>query len=418
MKNAVSKGSVWVLLGCVTGYFVYASCGKEVTADESMPCMSLDTITELTGNNSVWTEHLGNDTTVMAFPDLFANYWTYSFKNPGQNIGIRINGEFGNCRYLNYAVYKVPSSRSMSSLKDVDILTDCGNDNPFILQNNNGSRLYRIHILPDYETDDQSWWNVIKYDADADSISVFLRYYLPEGDKYASVELPKVEAFSTITGETLPLPESFSLKDIRFNFENISTLLTSFFKVETVPDKIIRFYNINSDYFFANPDNLYLATPITKNENEVYMIRFKSPSYASDMEDNSTANVRYWSITQSDVSTRSFSGLRDEEAIIAGDGYVNIVIAEDTPQNRSKAAGLNFMPWNVKSGKMILIYRNMLTKSGFTGAFTRVPKLDGSNSLNVFIQAADAFIGDYAPKGKRMITDEYLENFGGFTVSY
>lgn len=418
MKNGVAKRSVWILWVYAAGIFVYTSCGKEITADEGAPCISGDTITELTGNNTVWTEYLGNDTTVMAFPDLYANYWTYSFIHPDENIGLRINGEFGDCRYMNYTVYNVPSSKSLASLKDADIITDCGNDNPFMLQSNNGSKLYRIHILPDHVTDDQSWWNVIKYEDDADSISVFLRYYLPEGDEYASVELPKIEAFNTVTGETVPLPESFSLKDIHFNFDNINTLLTSFFKVETVPDKIIRFYNISSDLFFANPDNLYLATPITKNENEVYMIRFKSPSYASDIEDISAANVRYWSVTQSDISTRSFSGLKDEEAIIAGDGYVNIVIADDTPENRSKAAGLNFMPWNVKSGKMILIYRNMLTKSGFTGAFTKVPKLDGSNSLNVFLQAADAFIGDYAPKGKRMTTDEYLENFGGFTVSY
>jgi hypothetical protein len=418
MKNCALKGCVCVLLGCVAGFFMMISCSKEITADDDIPCINGDTITELTGDNTIWTEYLGNDTTVMAFPDLYANYWTYSFKNPGQNISIKINGEFGDCRYMNYTVYKVPSSKSLSSLKDIDIITDCGNDNPFMLQNNNGSKFYRIHILPDHITDDQSWWNVIKYDDEADSISVFLRYYLPQGDEYASVELPKIEAFNTITGEMVPLPESFSLKDINFNFDNINTLLTSFFKVEAVPDKVIRFYNISSDLFFANPDNLYLATPITKNENEVYMIRFKSPSYASDMEDNITANVRYWSITQSDISTRSFSGLKDEAAIIAGDGYVNIVIADDTPENRSKAAGLNFMPWNVKSSKMILIYRNMLTKSGFSGAFTNVPKLDGSNSLNVFLQAADAFIGDYAPKGKRMTTDEYLENFGGFTVSY
>ncbi len=394
------------------------SCEKETSYPENETCQTGDTLTAIAGNNRVWTEYLGTDTTVLAFPDPYANYWTYSFARTSENMGFRITGEFGDCRYMNFAVYELPSAVTSINMKDVDIRTDCGNENPFIDDRVSDSRFYSLHIVPEGTIIKENWLNVITFDASADSLSIFLRYYLPRSDKQAGAELPGIEAFNTISGEPAELPEPFSLTSVRINMDSINNILNSFFRVESVPDQIIRFYNIRSDLYYANPDNLYLATPITRKENEVYMFRFKAPVFALTREEIPTAEVRYWSVTQSDITTRSFLGMKDEDAIIAKDGFINLVIAEDTPENRARAEGLNFMPWSVKSGKMILIYRNMLTREGFTGSFNKVPNLDGSNSMNVFLQAARVYIGEYGPAGKRMSQEEYLSNFGGFQISY
>jgi hypothetical protein len=408
---------VWFRISVMFEIFILASCEKE-NINDNLPCICQDLISVEDGNEELWTEYLGRDTTVLAFPDIYANYWTFTFKTAGLQTGLKISGIFPDCRYMNFALYSIPTAASICSLKDVDIKTDCCNKNPFISQNISDNEFYTLYVVPEGTRIDKSWLNVLKYDKKEDSVSLFLRYYVPENDDYASTELPVIEAFNTSNMEHIPLPDTFSLKKVRIDMQSISDMLSSFFQVEIVAGQDINFYNISSDLFYANPDNRYLATPITKKPGEVYMIRFKSPIFASTAEKILDTDVRYWSLTQSDISTRSFSGLKDEDAIVAHDGFVNIVIADDSPENRSKANGLNFIPWTIKSGKMILIYRNMLAADDFSGNIAKVPRLNGSSWMNVFLQASPIFIGDFAPAGKRMTTEEYLKNFGGMEVSY
>ena len=66
------------------------------------------------------------------------------------------------------------------------------------------------------------------------------------------------------------------------------------------------------------------------------------------------------------------------------------------------------MPWSLSNTPhSILIYRNLATHLSFEAPINQVPYLDGSNPFNVVNQAADKFLGDYAPYGKRMSKEDF-----------
>lgn len=386
----------------------FSACDKEV--DGQNPA---------TGDNTLWTAYLGSDKTVPAIPDVSSNYWTYSFVRTNPNMGIRMKGEYGDARYMSYNVYNVRTATSVNALLDKDIIVDCcGAYNPFSDPVRSNQPKYTIEVITK-DADSTTLNNVLSYPSDIDSVSIFLRYYLPERTNQANVELPTIEAFDVETGETLDFPTTIALENI-FDVDALADRITSFFNVQMALGSTIGFYNVNNNGLFANLDNQYLAAPITKRNDEVYIIRFKPPTHVSELWDiGDSKEVRFWSINQSTAQTTTELGWADKDFVVAdSDGFVNIVIADDESELRTKAEGLNFMPWSVESGQMLLVYRNLVTHSDFAGNIAQVPLLDGSNLANIQIQQAKNFIGEYAPIGMRMSKAAYLENFGGFEVSY
>ena len=63
------------------------------------------------------------------------------------------------------------------------------------------------------------------------------------------------------------------------------------------------------------------------------------------------------------------------------------------------------MPWKVDE-KMLLIYRQMLPKDAFKHGIDKVKKYD--NSKNETGQMADEFIGEFAPFGTFLNTQQFL----------
>ncbi len=366
--------------------------------------------------NNVWEEFLGSDPTLPAFPDAYTNYWIFSFKPADPNMGIRIRGGFGDFRYMNYTIYDVETRECVEVIKDVEIEPDNGSYNPFIDPAIENRTHYTIHLVPEVH-EDHNLINKMVYDHSSNGLSLCQRIYDPIQDNYGGVGLPQLEAFNIISGQDMAIPEPFSVWDVPIDMEEIEALINLFFFFQT--GKNIGFYNIITDRVFPNPDNQYLLTPITKKPGAVYIIRFKAPIFSTSQLPNQSTEVRYWSIMQCDEETHTYSGLKDKDAVIAqSDGFVNIVIADDKPELREKADGLNFMPLSVSSNHMILVYRNVMTTVGFSGDIANVPTLDLLNIFNIAEQQAQNYIGDYAPVGKRMTENEYLNNFGEFPVSY
>ena len=235
-----------------------------------------------------------------------------------------------------------------------------------------------------------------------------LRYYLPEGDAQGGEELPLVFGFDTETNEEISLPVDIPLT-ANIELSQLESAVAPFFLVEE--DTAMWFYNINPDGLYANRDNQYLATPISPQSDEVYMIRFKAPEVQSD--------VRYWSLSQSNNSTYTFSTLNDSDALIAMDGYVNVVIATPDAQIISKSAGLNLFAKETQSGAgVVLIYRNLYTAPGFDGDIATVPRITINNIGNLPQMRCQNYIGEYGPIGRRMSRQDFLDDFGGFPVSY
>lgn len=375
---------------------------------------------DLIGNNDDWELFFSGDTSLPAFPDAYVNYFSYSLEIT-ENTGIRLKGEFSESRYMSINVYESTQGFTLNEIYDLEIQPDCCSINPFLenISSPSYNHFYTINILPD-NTESNNLENVIHYPENVDSLSIFLRYYDSFGDSFGNVELPFVSIFNPQNNEEINDPNNFQLTELSevSQFEDILLPLFPFLQL----DENIRFYNFSSGALFSNSNTSYLAAGITKSPGEVYMIRFKPPSFPENVEEYQNTESRYWSVNQGNEDTQNFYGWKDQQFIIADtDGFVNIVMAEPTEEIEQQSQGLNFFPWNIPGDNMFLIYRNLLQSSEFPGNFNQIPifnqeNINGLQDLYNF--NAINYIGNYAPYGLRMTTEEFLENFGGFPVSY
>jgi hypothetical protein len=198
----------------------------------------------------------------------------------------------------------------------------------------------------------------------------------------------------------------------RMPLQHLRALVAPVFLLES--DSGIYFHNLGSRGLYANPDNQYLAAPVTRRDDEVFVVRFRAPSHSRQPPDNETVDTRYWSLTQGDEATFAYGGLVDEDALVDAKGYVTVVFADLDDEVVRKGKGLNLVQWRVPRGSRgIFIYRNLVTRAGFEGDIGRVPELSFANALAHARLRANAHIGEYAPIGKRMSRQAFLESLGG-----
>ena len=382
-------------------------------------------------NNAVsyWTENIGSDKTLPLLPDSNVNYFLYSFTRiKGSTIGIRIKGQYGYARYMSFNVYDNTTLSSVASLVDMRILPDANNENPYLPTANTSltNRKYTVNICPN-TVDSSAFTNNLRYDDKIENVGIILRYYIPQQNNYANVPLPTIEAFDITTGKTIatPLPTSTNFaQQFQEKYQKITTLLNLAGLLEAPKD--VFFYKFSGVFLYPNLDNYYLFTPLTFNKNQVTMLRFKAPTFSENNTQNGLTAVRYFSICLCDAKTYTYSTTTDLSfKIAASDGFVNIVIGDEDAALRAKAAGLNYilLPPELKNNvKGLIIYRNLLTNPAFPYPMSLVPDISTNltlpNLLNISNLQAQTYLADYAPKGMKMSKAQFLDNFGGFPVSY
>ncbi len=378
---------------------------------------------------SYWTENIGSNKSLPLLPDSNVNYFLYSFKRIKDSpVGIRIKGQYGDARYMSYNVYDNNTLSSVASIVDMKITPDAGNENPFLPGANPSAanRNYTVNICPN-TVDSTLYSNTLRYDDKIENVGIILRYYIPQQNNYANVPLPTLEAFDINTGATIATPPPASSnfqQQFKDKYQKITTLLNLAGILEAPKD--VFFYKFSGAFLYPNLDNYYLFTPITFNKNQVVMMRFKAPSFAATTAQNGLTDVRYFSICLCDAKTYTYSTTTDLSFKIAdADGFVNIVIGDEDAAMRAKAAGLNYivLPPELKNNmKGLIIYRNLLTNPAFPYPMSRVPDLTAivnlQNLLNISNLQAQTYLADYAPIGRKMSKDQFLNNFGGFPVSY
>ena len=135
----------------------------------------------------------GDDQSLLAFPDIFADYWeyTYSYKdNP--NIGLRLTGKFPKARFFNFTVYNDETQIDVSSIEDVNVQPDDSSVNPYVKETADyGSNGYTIYIIPKSTPTSMraSMKNVCEFPDTLNMVSTFMRLYLAKqysGDEYGN----------------------------------------------------------------------------------------------------------------------------------------------------------------------------------------------------------------------------------------
>lgn len=380
-------------------------------------------------DNTIWTSFIGRDTTVGILPDQYANYFTYTVARTRKDVGFRIKGKFPKSRYFSFNVYSLGDNTTQGSLIDYQIKSDSGLPNPFVTHTDSTATDddYTIYVLPD-DFNQSHFENVLPFDNDTRLLSIVIRLYDYEIDDYGGQELPTVEAFSVKDGKDnavlapkrLPtplnlrsivqrrsLPKMVERLSVLYETEEIELLDRSTSDGDFLP---IPFHAIDTRGFIENNDNRYLLAGITKQDAEVYLFKFKPPTHTSGPENINETEVRYWSFNLGNAASYNFNALKDEDAIIADDGYVYIILADEgdqTIKDIARERKFNFLAWNMPWKEALILFRHMLADPNFEAQIDDVPPIkSGSDDFSTL--QAHRYMGDYAPTGERMLRTQFI----------
>ena len=265
-------------------------------------------------SNQVWESYIGRDTTVGILPDQYANYFTYTLARTNEEIGYRIKGEFPDTRYFSFNVYSLGDNTTQGSLVDYQIKTDSGLPNPFIANKDSVEvgKNFTVNIIPS-KLNNGKLLNTLPFRDDVKLLLMVIRLYDYNIDDFGGVEFPTVEAFKLKKKNDkdilrpAPLPRPLNLRWIvrRRSLPGMVKRLGLLYETENTvsldgPDAskdyfTIPFHAIDTKGYIENNDNRYLLSAITKAEDEVYVFRFKAPSFTTGPEDINQTDVRYWS---------------------------------------------------------------------------------------------------------------------------
>ena len=378
-------------------------------------------ITPVDGTDNFWAEYLGHDQTVDFWPDKYVNYWAVVVNQKDfPNVGFKIQGEFPDARYFSYNVYG-KDRNSTASIFDTQIKAENCSENPFKNEEKQTSvdkNLYTLFVVPESVSEFDTNDNVLKFIEGEEEIGIILRYYLPAGGDLAGVDLPKIEVFDLDSKESVTIPKTSNLL---ITTPQILNRINTAYSLQI--DNNVRFYRGDPTGLYPNEDNQYVRTFLNYDDDDVYVIRWKVPTFPKNSSEFESAEVRYSSMNLGDNITNNFDGIYDTQYKLDKDGFVTLVIADEIPELREKAeiAGYNFMPWTLPGNKGYLIYRNLLTKGGKTAPYslnkTPMPNFT-TNRSHLISHDAKKYIGAYAPTGLRMTKDEYLSDFGGFNDKF
>lgn len=382
-------------------------------------------------DNSVWESYIGRDTTVGILPDQYANYFTYTLARTNQDLGFKIKGKFPDARYFSFNVYSLGDNATQGSLVDYQIGTDSGNPNPFVANKDSveTGADYTVYIVPEHYKG-KELPNMLSFRDDVKLLTMVIRMYDYNVDDQGGVELPTVEAFTIeedegkMTFENSNLPRALNLRMIVRNFSlpKMVKRLSLLYETESEASleslgkeqshTALPFHAIDSKGFIENNDNRYLLAGITKQEDEVYLFRFKSPSYTTGPENINQTEVRYWSFNLGNAASYNFNALKDEDALVDSAGIVHIVLASADPEleKQCEALGYNFLEWNMPWKEALILFRHMLAKPDFEAQIDAVPPI--KEGMKDFAETeAPYYMGDYAPRGIRMSKEDFLKEY-------
>ncbi|MEM6804576.1 MAG: hypothetical protein AAF696_24460 [Bacteroidota bacterium] len=382
-------------------------------------------------DNSVWQSYIGRDTSVGILPDQYANYFTYTLAHTYDNLGFRIKGKFPDTRYFSFNVYSLGDNTTQGSLVDYQITPDDDMPNPFLVNKDSveAGENYTVYLVPEkYKHKDLP--NVLAFRNDVNLLSMVIRMYDYNIDDQGGVELPTVEAFKIeeskedLKLEETNLPLALNLRTIVRNFSlpKMVERLSLLYETESEASLLsqgkeqaftaLPFHAIDSRGFIENNDNRYLLAGISKEEEEVYLFRFKSPTYTTGPENINQTEVRYWSFNLGNAASYNFNALKDEDALLDSAGFVNIVLAsaDEEIEKRCEELGYNFLEWNMPWKEALILFRHMLANPDFEAQIDDVPPI--KEGMDAFAETeASLYLGEYAPRGMRMSKEDFLSSY-------
>lgn len=391
--------------------------------------------------NEQWSDTLkGNGEVVGAYPDLYSNYWEYTYDlEANSNKALCFSGDFPHCRYFSFSLYDDETGSAIGGIDDFDIEPDEGTSNPFRQTISQPGR-FTVYVVPENADkgfiDGLNSKNVCRVKSGVRKVAVCIRQYLgtdssgEKADEYGGVELPLISAIDMSSGRTAEVPEHI-LSNI-YNASSNSYILKSD-ELREVP-----FFLSPVSKYYPNNSTSYLYARTRLRSDSVLSFNFIPAPIPQKAEDYRGACARYWSICMGSAGdTRSYASLCDvnadwEEGVKA---YF-VICLKNNPRlseikekiKKEKADGkrINLIVWDSEKknidGKPLgeyiaLMYRNILPDSGWPYSISNMIPTDYYDSTGEPIdhvtqpekQLAHIALGDYGPLGVKESTSDFLK---------
>lgn len=376
-------------------------------------------------NKIVYTDMWGNvlrgdNMTLKFYPDHFAYYWEYTFDataNP--DMGLVIEGEFPDARFLSYNVYDDDEQTSYCtrpySLLDVDIKADEGYTNPFQTGLGTKNQKYTVYVLPTDAPASISAGknNIIWFDANVKKVCTILRYYLPVGGIGGGVGMPVIKGLDLTTGKLAPTPERV-LSGLLGDMEIPGAAFTS--------SANMLFFRAPFSYAYPNGPAEYCYNRNTIEQENVLVFNFKAPSYPKSPKEYATADMRYWSVCVGNSETYTPLAISDSQTKIDANGFANYILADKNSANYAQVKsiaekeGYNILEWdgNKWGDGIMILYRNMVFADDYAHSLRRLDPV--GPGVNVMENPAKYIcvlaLGQWGATGKKITTQEFIDANG------
>lgn len=371
-----------------------------------------------------WGEVLrGDDMKLQFFPDHFAFYWEYTFSTESSpSLGLKIEGEFPDSRFLSYNVYdddeQTSNCHKAYSIMDVDIVPDQGSSNPF-LGDAAGDKKYTLYVLPvdAPESITAGKKNIIWYDSDVKKVCTILRYYIPEGGINGGVKMPMISGISLKDGSVVPAPKR-ELSGLRGTMSIPGGAFSS-------NDNML-FFRAPFSYAYPNGPAEYCYNRNVLEKEKVMVFNFKAPGFPQKKDEYKDAEMRYWSVCVGNQETYTPLAICDYQTNVDADGFANYILADKNGTDYAKVKeiaerkGYNVLEWDGEAwgdGVMIL-YRNMVFADDYPHSMRKLdPVGPGVNPMeNPQKYIAVLGLGQWGATGKKVTSSEFIAADGNIVL--
>ena len=120
MKQKRMKSILFTALLCAA----FAACSDDAKEDK-----------EIINPKEQWSTTLRGDGEILgAYPDLFSNYWEYTYNmTEYPDVALRIEGHFPHARYFSFSFYDDETGSAIGGINDYEIQPDDTDENPFVV---------------------------------------------------------------------------------------------------------------------------------------------------------------------------------------------------------------------------------------------------------------------------------------------
>ena len=377
---------------------------------------------------------VGSDGTIFAYPDLYVNYWEYTWdtdpEGENKDIALCIKGAFPKARFFSFSLYDDEKGEAIGGLADNEITPDEGSVNPFE-QTSDKTNYFTLYIVP--STMDAAKIarlgsnNVCVLKAGVNRAAVVVREYLGEGET-GGVELPAIHAIDINTLKEVKAP-------LRMN-SNVTNFAVSYAHLWSDDNDDMPFFLASRGAYYPNNSTDYLFARTILKDDQVLVFSFIPVPIPQRVEEYRGAKARYWSMCFGSArDTHSYYSVYDKQANVPdGEQCTFVVCMKQNPQldavtakvAEEKARGRYWQlsVWdrerlsveNKPIGDCIVtMYRNILPNKAWEYSISQMIATPYGDPVNTASKDPDHMIahkalGDYGPYGMKYATADFLSD--------